>query len=219
MDLYLCLISHLLWMGLYGLVSLFLNEFAMDGFVWICICVSHCICYEWVGTDLRGGWLLVAVPRWFPSCHTEAAPTQTHTDPKLTKAQICFRSVLSSIQCVIYWVSSCQPQSYVHAWSLGERQHCVEWFMLTWCDGGSIEKDAVRQLYIISCSSLPSTWPSSLYVGAQASIAIGITRNGPTPPFTGSHHWTSNQHRISGAAPTLIFIKKGLLQRLTKQCV
>ena len=74
-------------MGLYGLVSLFLNEFAMDGFVWICICVSHCICYEWVGTDLRGGWLLVAVPRWFPSCHTEAAPTQTHTDPKLTKAQ------------------------------------------------------------------------------------------------------------------------------------
>ena len=29
-------------------------------------------------------------------------------------------------------------------------------------------------------------------------VSIGTTRNGPTPPFTGSHHWTSNQHRISG---------------------
>ena len=91
---------------------MFLIEFDMEAFVWICICVLHCTCDEWVGTDLRGGWLLVAVPRWFPSCHTEAAPTQTHTDPKLTKAQNCFRSVLVSIQCVIYWVSSCQPQSY-----------------------------------------------------------------------------------------------------------
>ena len=38
-------------MGLYGLLSVFLLELIMDGSVWICICVSHCICYEWVGTD------------------------------------------------------------------------------------------------------------------------------------------------------------------------
>ena len=110
-----------LWIVFYRIVSMFLIVLVMNGSVWICICVLHCICYEWVGTDLRGGWLLVAVPRWFPSCHTEAAPTQTHTDPKLTKAQNCFRSVLVSIQCVIYWASSCQPRSYVRAWSLGER--------------------------------------------------------------------------------------------------
>ena len=212
-------------MGLYGLVFVLLIEFDMEAFVWICICVLHCICYDWDGMDLHlcfalyllwMGWYGSARRLVARSCsqvvpqlpHRGCPNTDSHRSQVDKSSKLFPVTVSQHAQCVIYWVSSCQPQSYVHAWSLGERQHCVEWFMLTWWDGGSIEKDAVRQLYIISCSSLPSTWPGSLYVGAQASIAIGITRNGPTPPFTGSHHWTSNQHRISGAAPTLIFIRR-----------
>ena len=174
-------------MGLYGLLSVFLLELIMDGSVWICICVSHCICYEWVGTDsylcfslyllwmdLHGFvsvshisfvmngfvWVSISVSQWIcygwvcmdlylcfslyllwmgwygsarrlvaRSCsqvvpqlpHRGCPNTDSHRSQVDKSSKLFPVTVSQHPQCVIYWVSSCQPRSYVPAWSLGER--------------------------------------------------------------------------------------------------
>ena len=71
-------------MGLYGLVFVLLIEFDMEAFVWICICVLHCICYDWDGMDLHLCFALYLLwMGWYGSARRLVARSCSQVVPQL----------------------------------------------------------------------------------------------------------------------------------------